>query len=73
MADYAEIKNWLAQNNTTHEEMDAMWNYLYGKNFIVTNLTDHGKSWHDLNTHAMKTLKPQYEKEKRKEGGKSDV
>jgi len=56
MADYAQVKRFLTENNVTDEQMDAMWSAMYNQNALVKVLTDHGKNWLDLNNGARKSL-----------------
>ena len=53
---YSKQKAFLDENDVTDVDMNKMWKYMYGKNFIVKNLTDHGQSWRNLNTSAQKSL-----------------
>jgi hypothetical protein len=62
MSDYEKTHANLVDMDTSHEQMDEMWKYMYGKNFVVTNLTDHGKNWTCLNPTAQKSLKDVYDK-----------
>lgn len=63
MSDYKEVKQFLDENNATSEQMDAMWKFMYDKNWKIKNLTDCGKDWTDLNKFARKSLIDIYNKE----------
>ena len=63
MATKKEIKETLKELDFTEDEMDSFWNELYETNAIVRNLTDHSKTWRDLNTHAIKDLPTRKEKD----------
>lgn len=63
MSEYREVKEFLDENGITSEEMDKMWSYLYNKNWKVTNLTNSGLDWPDLNSTARKSLINEYKKE----------
>ena len=60
--EYLDMKKVLKELDKTDEELSKMWSDLYTKNFIVKNLTDHGKTWRDLNPQAIKSMITEYDK-----------
>ena len=60
--EYLDMKKVLKELDKTDEELSKMWSDLYTKNFIVKNLTDHGKTWRDLNPYAIKSMITEYDK-----------
>jgi len=65
VADFENIRKFLKENSVTLEDMDTMWAFMYDKNPIVTNLTDHDQNWSGLNRMAMKSLIDLYTKAQR--------
>jgi len=58
-----EIKNLLKKMDLTESQMDEFWKENYDTNFIVRNLTDHDKTWRDLNTTVARQLPTQKQKD----------
>ena len=59
----AEIKKLLKEMNCTESQMDEFWKENYDTNFIVRNLTNHGKTWRDLNATVIQQLPTQKQKD----------
>ena len=57
---YSEIHTWLTENNKTHEDMDAIWEYMRFKNSIVARFHSSGLKWYDLNDLCRKDLLVRY-------------
>lgn len=49
MATKKEINIFLKSNNLTESDMDNYWYDLRKTNWIVKNISEHGKSWRDMN------------------------
>jgi len=65
--EYSEMKKFLKDNNTTEEEMQEMWDYcLESDHKLIVQLDRCGKSWSDMNTQALSTLRTEYGKLKHK-------
>lgn len=59
--EYIEMRAFLQELGKTHEEMQMMWDFCIEKEHkVICNLHRSGKSWHDLNTMALKTLEREY-------------
>lgn len=63
MATKKEIKEILKELCLTEQQMDEFWKENYDTNGIVKNLTDHGRTWRDLNGCVIKQLPNQKQKD----------
>lgn len=54
---------WMKEAGYTIADMNHFWEENYGTNPIVTNLTDHGMSWRDLNLCVLQKLPTQKERD----------
>ena len=63
MATKKEIKEVLEQLNITEEEMDILWDELKETNALVRNLSKNLVGWRGLNTHVIKQIPTQKEKD----------
>ena len=54
---------WMNEAGYTVADMDRLWAENYGTNPIVTNLTDHGMSWRDMNLCVIQKLPTQKERD----------
>lgn len=53
---------WMKEAGYTVADMDSFWAENYGTNPVVTNLTDHGFTWRDLNLCVLQKLPTQKER-----------
>lgn len=58
-----EHLEWMREAGYTIADMDAFWKDNYGTNPVVTNLTDHGMSWRDMNLCVVQKLPTQKERD----------
>lgn len=58
-----EHLEWMKEAGYTVADMDRFWAENYGTNSIVTNLTDHGMSWRDMNLCVVQKLPTQKERD----------
>ena len=58
-----EHMEWIRANNYTVADIDKFWADNYGTNPVITNLTDHGMSWRDMNIAVLKQLPTQKERD----------
>ena len=57
-----KAKIWCLENEYTIKQMESFWNNaLESDNFIIKNLSSHGKTWMDLPTHLLKQLAERYQ------------
>lgn len=54
---------WMKEAGYTVADMDAFWKDNYGTNPVVTNLTDHGYTWRDMNLCVVQKLPTQKERD----------
>lgn len=66
MATKKEISILLEKEKLTTQNVNAIWNFMIERNWKVKNLADSGKSWTDLNIHAIQSLIKEYDKELKK-------
>lgn len=58
-----EHLEWIKENGYTVADIDKFWSDNYGTNRVITNLTDHGMSWRDMNIAVLKQLPTQKERD----------
>lgn len=58
-----EHLEWMKEAGYTVADMDKFWAENYGTNPIVTNLTNHGMSWRDMNLCVVQKLPTQKERD----------
>lgn len=58
-----EHLEWMREAGYTIADMDAFWKENYGTNPVVTNLTDHGMTWRDMNLCVVQQLPTQKERD----------
>lgn len=54
---------WMKKSGYTVADMDRFWSENYGTNPVVTNLTDHGFTWRDMNLCVVEKLPTQKERD----------
>ena len=54
---------WMKEAGYTIADMDNFWAENYGTNPVVTNLTDHGYTWRDMNLCVVQKLPTQKERD----------
>ena len=58
-----EHLEWMKEAGYTIADMDRFWAENYGTTPVVTNLTDHGMSWRDMNLCVVQKLPTQKERD----------
>lgn len=58
-----EHLEWMKEAGYTAADMDKFWQENYGTNSVVTNLTDHGYTWRDMNLCVIQKLPTQKERD----------
>lgn len=54
---------WMREVGYTVADMDNFWKENYGTNLVVTNLTDHGYTWRDMNLCVLQKLPTQKQRD----------
>lgn len=59
----ADHLKWMKEAGYTTTDMDQFWQENYGTNHVVTNLTDRGYTWRDMNLCVVQKLPTQKERD----------
>lgn len=58
-----EQKEWMKESGYTETQLDSFWNENIGTNPVITNLSNHGMTWRDMNLCVVKQLPTQKERD----------